>query len=112
MRNYDTFGIVEDEGPKRLAQLKEIDKEVEATGELYVECPRCESTRQIEVIIRMNGTFFAPKTEMVNCPCCGGMGEACREAAEKWLLETIEEIGGLSDEDEDYIENRKMIVSE
>lgn len=102
------FGIIENEVEMRMQQLRKLDEE-HANGELYPECPRCEGSRTVEAIVKLNGEYYQPVTEFFSCPLCSGTGEADAEKAEEWLLEIVE-YENKSDEDEDYLEGREKIA--
>lgn len=106
---YDmTFNVVENEIELRMEQLRQLDAEY-ASGNLYPPCPRCDGDRTIEVITRLNGEYFPPRIETLSCPLCSATGEAEAERAEEWLLEQVEG-EELSEDDENYLEERKNIA--
>lgn len=76
--NYD-----EDEENTVLDEISALLDAVEE-DEMYPECPRCKGDRQIEVIVRVAGPYDWD-TEHVNCPTCGGTGEAGVRAAAAYL---------------------------
>jgi rubrerythrin len=103
----ETFGIIENEEEVMMQKLRDLDEAYQG-GNSYPECPRCEGDRMVEAIVKMNGPYFTPEIESFSCPLCSGTGEADAERAEEWLLNIIEE-HELSDEDENYIDERKKI---
>jgi rubrerythrin len=103
----ETFGQIENEEQVMMEKLRALDEAYQG-GNSYPECPRCEGERMVEVIVKLNGSFASPTTESFNCPLCSATGEADAERAEEWLLNIIEE-HELSDEDQNYIDDRKKI---
>ena len=103
----ETFGLIENEEEVMVEKLRDLD-EAYKEGNSYPKCPRCDGDQTVEAITKMNGSFYAPTVESFSCPLCSGTGEADAERAEEWLLNIIEE-HELSDEDQNYIDEREKI---
>jgi len=102
------FGLIEDEGTLRFEQLQTLDAAY-AAGNHYPECPRCEGSRTVEAITKLNGDYIQPTIESFSCPLCGGTGEADAERAEEWLLEILDDYEP-EDDQEKYLDERKQIA--